>query len=268
MVDAPRSPDLECFSSGVPSATVDLWDGNAVNFAKKEPNLSGVREALVSNWLIRALSTSVGQKLVMGATGLLLCGFLAVHLAGNLLLFQGAEHYNKYAHKLHENELLPVAEAGLLVLFVLHIILAFTTARWNSSARPVGYREKQSKLTGGLLIQPHNFMFVTGVIVLGFLLLHLSDMRMAEWDFRLKHNPTATPAENALRVLKDPISAIVYILGSLVLGVHLLHGFQSAFRSLGLNHPKYTPYITIAGVVFALVIGVGFASLPFYFSSL
>ena len=227
--------------------------------------MSGVRQALLSNWLIRALSTSVGQKLVMGATGLLLCGFLAVHLAGNLLLFQGAEHYNKYAHKLHENELLPLAEAGLLVLFLLHIILAFTTTAWNTGARPVGYREKQSKLTGGLMIQPHNFMFLTGVVVLGFLLLHLSDMRMAEWDFRLTHDPTATPAENALRVLKDPISATVYMLGSLVLGFHLLHGFQSAFRSLGLNHPKYTPYIAKLGILFAAVIGLGFASLPFWF---
>ncbi len=227
--------------------------------------MSGVRQALLSNWFIRALSTSVGQKLVMGATGLLLCGFLTVHLAGNLLLFQGAEHYNKYAHKLHENELLPVAEAGLLVLFVLHIILAFTTTRGNTAARPVGYREKQSKLTVGLLIQPHNYMFLTGVLVLGFLLLHLSDMRLAEWKMRLPFPDGITPADHALLVLKDPISATVYILGSLVLGFHLAHGFQSAFKSLGLNHPKYTPYIEKFGILFAIAIGIGFATLPAYF---
>ena len=227
--------------------------------------MSGVRQALLSNWLIRALSTSVGQKLVMGASGLLLCGFLTVHLAGHLLLLQGAEHYNKYAHKLHENELLPVAEAGLLVLFVLHIILAFTTTRMNTAARPVGYREKQTKLIGGLNVEPHNYMFLTGVIVLGFLLLHLSDMRLAEWKMRLPYDESMSPADHALLVLRDPISATVYILGSLVLGVHLLHGFQSAFRSLGLNHPKYTPFITKLGVVFAIAIGLGFASLPFVF---
>ena len=228
--------------------------------------MSGVRQALLSNWFIRALSTSVGQKLVMGATGLLLCGFLTVHLAGNLLLFQGAEHYNKYAHKLHENELLPVAEAGLLVLFVLHIILAFSTTRMNTAARPVGYREKQTKLVGSpFKVEPHNYMFLTGMIVLGFLLLHLSDMRLAEWKMRLPYDESMSPADHALMVLKDPISATVYILGSLVLGFHLLHGFQSAFRSLGLNHPKYTPFITKLGVLFAIVIGVGFASLPFVF---
>lgn len=227
--------------------------------------MSGVRQALLSNWLIRALSTSVGQKLVMGATGLLLCGFLTVHLAGNLLLFQGAEHYNKYAHKLHENELLPVAEAGLLVLFVLHIVLAFTTTGSNTAARPVGYREKQTKLSGGLLVQPHNYMFLTGVIVLGFLILHLTDMRLAEWKIRLPYHEGMTPADHALLVLQDPVSATVYILGSLVLGFHLLHGFQSAFKSLGLNHPKYTPYIEKFGVLFAILIGLGFASLPAYF---
>lgn len=237
------------------------------DFAAKEPNLSGVKETLLSNWLIRALSTTVGQKLVMGLTGLLLCGFLTVHLAGNLLLFQGAEHYNKYAHKLHENELLPVAEAGLLVLFLLHILLAFTTASANTRARPVGYREKQSKLDATVYLFPHNYMFLTGAIVLGFLLLHLSDMRFAEWSLRLPHHATDTPAEHALRILKDPISAVVYVLGSLILGVHLAHGFQSAFRSLGLNHPKYTPYIAVLGYVFATVIALGFASLPIYFYS-
>jgi succinate dehydrogenase / fumarate reductase cytochrome b subunit len=80
-----------------------------------------VRKTLLSNWLVRAISTTIGQKIVMGATGLLLCGFLIAHLAGNMLIFQGAEHYNNYAKKLHENELLPLAEAGLLVLFVLQI---------------------------------------------------------------------------------------------------------------------------------------------------
>jgi succinate dehydrogenase / fumarate reductase cytochrome b subunit len=201
----------------------------------------------------------------MGATGLLLCGFLVAHLAGNMLIFQGAEHYNNYAKKLHENELLPLAEAGLLVLFVLHILLSFTTARTNTSARPIGYAEKRSKLTGSTIVHAHNFMFITGVIVLGFTLLHLSDMRFAHLSLRLKYDSAMMPAEHAMHVLRDPISATVYLLGSLVLGVHLSHGFQSAFKSLGLNHPKYTPILGKLSVLFAIVIGFGFAWLPFYF---
>ena len=229
--------------------------------------MNWVRQTLLSNWLVRALSTTIGQKLVMGATGLLLCGFLIVHLAGNLLLFQGAEHYNKYAHKLHENELLPLAEVGLFVLFLLHIILAFTTARSNTSARPIGYRERHSKLISETWLHAHNYMFLTCVIVLGFLLLHLSDMRFAHWNLRLPHDASMDPAAHALHILKDPISASVYLFGSLVLGVHLTHGFQSAFRSLGLNHPKYTPLLGKLSVLFGIVIGLGFASMPlrFYF---
>ena len=227
--------------------------------------MNWVRQTLLSNWLIRALSTTIGQKLVIGATGLLLCGFLIVHLAGNLLLFIGPEHYNKYAHKLHENELLPLAEAGLFVLFLLHILLAFTTASANTRARPIGYRQKHSKLTSVFIWHAHNYMFLTGAIVLGFLLLHLSDMRFANLNLRLPHDATMDPAAHALHILKDPVSASVYLFGSLILGFHLAHGFQSAFRSLGLNHPKYTPLIGKLSILFGVVIGLGFASMPAWF---
>jgi succinate dehydrogenase / fumarate reductase cytochrome b subunit len=227
--------------------------------------LNWVRQTLLRNWLVRAISTSIGQKIVMGATGLLLCGFLVAHLAGNLLIFQGVEHYNQYARKLHENELLPLAEAGLLVLFVLHILLSFTTTRTNTAARPVGYYGKQSKLQSASLVHAHNYMFITGVIVLGFTLLHLSDMRFAHLNLRLKHDDALSPAAHAIHVLRDPISAVVYLLGSLVLGFHLSHGFQSAFKSLGLNHPKYTPMLGKLSILFGIVIGLGFASMPFCF---
>jgi succinate dehydrogenase / fumarate reductase cytochrome b subunit len=115
------------------------------------------------------------------------------------------------------------------------------------------------------MVHAHNFMFVTGVIVLGFTLLHLSDMRFAHMSLRLKYDSTLDPAAHATHVLRDPISATVYLLGSLVLGVHLSHGFQSAFKSLGINHPKYTPMLGKVSVLFGIIIGLGFASMPFWF---
>ena len=100
-------------------------------------------------WLIRSLSTSIGQKLVMAMTGLLLCGFLVAHLAGNLFLFVGADAYNGYAHALHEKEaLLMVAEVGLFALFLTHIGLAISTSTANRKARREGYVEKETKQTG------------------------------------------------------------------------------------------------------------------------
>ena len=231
--------------------------------------------AFRKHWLVRGLSSSVGQKLVMGATGLLLCGFLVVHLAGNLLMYKGAQHYNDYAAALHSNELLPLAEAGLFVLFILHIILAFSTTRLNTSARSVGYTVKETKQSsdpGLWRIRPQSTMFLTGAIVLGFLILHLIDMRFADWSRNLAafssrfHFPESeNPFEHAIRVLKDPISAGVYVIGSLFLGYHLSHGFQSAFRSLGFAHPKYTPILKSLSILFGVVIAIGFASLPIMF---
>lgn len=218
-----------------------------------------------TNWLVNGLSSTIGQKMLMGATGLLLCGFLVVHLAGNLLLIKGSESYNAYADALHSNELLPVAEIGLLVLFVIHIVLGFVTTRSNSAARNVTYAVKETKIQNStLLFAPSSTMFATGLVVLIFLVLHVSDMRLGHLNIRLEMPEHESPYDQAVRVLRDPISFGVYIVGSLILGLHLAHGFQSAFRSLGLNHPKYTPFLHWLGVIFSIVIAFGFASLPLW----
>lgn len=215
------------------------------------------------NWLWKALSSSVGKKVLMAITGLGLCGFLVAHLAGNLLLYAGPEAYNHYAESLHAQQvLLVVAEIGLLLLFVVHIGLSLKLTQENQSARPVGYEMKQSKLPEAPLVKPaHDIMFGTGIVILLFLILHLADFK---FGVRGIAPDGETPFEKALRVLKDPLTFAVYIIGSLVLGYHVLHGFQSAFQSLGLNHPKYTPTIKKLSVVFALVVALGFGSFPLY----
>lgn len=215
------------------------------------------------NWLIRALSSSIGKKFILGITGLLLCGFLVVHLAGNVLLFVGAEEYNHYAHALHEQgALLVVAEIGLLLLFLAHMALAVITTRENQAARSREYVRKETKQGKELLaFTPHNWMFVTGAIVLAFVLLHLADFR---FEARNHGPPDEEPFDKAVRLLKDPITFGGYIAGVLVLGLHLSHGFSSAFQSLGLSHPKYNKCIKILGRVFAVTIAVGFASFPLW----
>lgn len=215
------------------------------------------------NWLIRALSSSIGKKFILGITGLLLCGFLIVHLAGNVLLFVGAEEYNHYAHTLHEQGmLLVVAEIGLLLLFLAHVMLAVITSKENQSARLQEYAKKETKQAQPILqFSPHNWMFVTGAIVLAFVLLHLADFR---FEARNQGPPDEEPFDKALRLLKDPITFGGYIAGVLVLGLHLSHGFSSAFQSLGLSHPKYNKCIKVTGKVFAAAIAIGFASFPLW----
>jgi succinate dehydrogenase / fumarate reductase cytochrome b subunit len=221
-------------------------------------------QGLSAFWLIRALSTSIGKKVVMAITGLALCGFLVVHLGGNLLLYVGAKQYNDYAHTLHaQSVLLRVAEVGLFVLFAGHIWLAFTTKLENDAARPIGYAVKQSKLEEGPLAAPaSSVMFATGIVVLLFLLLHLSD-----FTFGLRHADEIKglePYAKARVLLTDWISFGVYIVGSAALGYHVLHGFQSAFQTLGCNHDKYTPLIKFLSFVFAVTVAVGFASFPLW----
>ena len=224
---------------------------------------TGLISYLGLNWFFRLLSSSIGQKFVMGLTGLLLCGFLVAHLAGNLLLFAGAKPFNEYAHALHSQwELLAVAEFGLIVLFAAHVYLAVSTTIGNYRARRDFYVMKQTKVPGRI-IGANSWMFASGSVVLGFVILHLIDLRLGlrsaihyapETDFE-------APFKNTLAAISDPISRTVYFVGVIILGVHLSHGFASAFQSLGLNHPKYTPLIKVVGKIFAIIIAVGFASI-------
>lgn len=222
-----------------------------------------------TKWMMTLISSSIGQKFVMGITGLLLCSFLVVHLAGNLLVYVGAEEYNSYAKELHSMMLLPVAETGLFLLLFIHIALAFKLTRDNQRARHISYLETQTKIqekpslfSSTPMGETSSWMFISGSIILGFLVIHMIDMK-------LHANPTvdytgATPYDIIVQVLGSSLSAPFYIVGTIVLGFHLSHGFWSAFQSLGLNHPKYMPWIKKLAIVFAFVIAAGFVSLPIW----
>jgi succinate dehydrogenase / fumarate reductase, cytochrome b subunit len=224
-----------------------------------EPKPSVV-DRLNLSWALRLLHSSIGRKAVMAATGLLLSGFLVVHLAGNLKLFAGKSAFDSYAHWLHEQEFLPLAEAGLFVLFLLHIYLAFVTTFENRRARQQAYALKETKRTDGVLYT-WNWMFISGSVVLGFLILHIVDMKLGLRP-DVAYGEEHESFRNTVAVLSSPLSRGVYMVGTIFLGFHLAHGFSSAFQSLGLTHPKYTPLIKLIGILFAVVIAAGFFSLP------
>ena len=237
--------------------------------AEKQQSSPSAGGKSATKWIMTLLSSSIGQKFVMGITGLLLCGFLVVHLAGNLLVYVGANAYNKYAKELHSMMLLPVAETGLFLLLFAHIALAFKLTSDNRKARQITYHEKQSKIQEPPSIfgrtpmgRTSSWMFISGSIILIFLIMHMIDMK-------LHLNPTVdykdqSPFGIIVQVLGSGLSAPIYIVGTLVLGFHLSHGFWSAFQSLGLNHPKYTPLIKKLAILFAIVIAAGFVSLPLW----
>ncbi len=216
------------------------------------------------NWLRCALSSSVGKKFLMAMTGLALCGFLVVHLAGNLLLFAGAEAYNAYAHKLHSNEnLLHVASTGLALIFFTHLYLAFKLSAENRIARGRGYAEIRTKRENLIIkVRPESWMLATGLGLLAYMILHLIDFTF-EWRGHLDYSGLE-PFDKAVKLLNDPISIIGYLVGFAFLFAHLSHGISSAFQSLGLNHPKYNSMIKWGGLAFAGALALGNMSLVFW----
>ena len=212
------------------------------------------------NWVTRALTSTVGQKVVMGITAFGLIGFLTGHLIGNLLIYAGDDIFNSYAHHLHSNPLFPLVELGLLVFFALHIYLAITLTLQNQKARgEQPYMMTKTKQEG--IILQNNWMFVTGAVVIGFVLIHLMDLRFNFWGYM---GEGISAADLIKDVLQGPLHALIYFIGSLFLLPHVAHGFQSMFRSLGLSHPKYTPFITKLSIVLGFVYALGFASIPLW----
>jgi len=216
-------------------------------------------------WLLNALSSSVGKKFLMAITGLLLCGFLIAHLAGNLLLPAGGTLFNDYAKKLHENEgLLMVAETGLFAIFVLHLYLAFSLTGGNVLARGKGYAVAESKREDTISkARPDKWMIGSGIVLLLYICLHLFDFKlhrlgMDEELTRLAGDSEAVTTEVAIHVLKSPVTMIGYAAGFVFLFAHLSHGVSSAFQSLGISHPKYNSLIRYGGLAFAGLISIGF----------
>jgi succinate dehydrogenase / fumarate reductase cytochrome b subunit len=205
----------------------------------------------------------------MGITGLLLCGFLVTHLAGNMLMNVSPTANNNYAHALHGQEwLVVIAEIGLLILFLLHLWLAFDLTRMNRQARQVSYEQKKTKEGAELApARADTWMLISGMVVLGFLIVHLADFHFEaspDIAYKTESGEHKEPFDKAIAVLKNPIRAVVYVAGTIFLAFHLSHGFSSAFRSLGISHPKYNQLIRNLGYLFAVIFGLGFATFPIW----
>lgn len=216
------------------------------------------------SWILNALASSVGRKLVMATTGLFLCLFLVIHLAGNLLLFAGPELYDQYAHTLHSQKaFLIFSEILLYSAFGAHIYLAFRLTRDNWGARKKLYRVSDDKRTdriGAGWIAPEKWMLFSGLIVLGFSVLHVAEFKFElGWGDRLAD---LSPYGQAQVILANWFRIFIYTVGCVILGVHVSHGFQSSWQSLGVNHPRVNRFLRWASVLFGVVVAVGFSSFP------
>jgi succinate dehydrogenase / fumarate reductase cytochrome b subunit len=210
-------------------------------------------------------SSSIGRKLIMSLAGLFLVTFLVVHLGINLLVLKDSpEPYNKAAHFMMNNIVIKVFEIVLFGGFLLHMIYGAIVTFQNWIARPVGYVKTNNSQTSFF----SRYMLHTAVIITIFIVLHLFDFYIKskfQGDVgEVIYNGNSYHDLSALVIGRFQIGwvVIVYLVALLGLGFHLHHGFQSAFQTLGLNHPVYTPIIKGAGLLYAIVVTLGFMSIP------
>lgn len=207
---------------------------------------------------------SVVKKQIMGVTGLLLCGFVLSHLLGNLTLLFGPNAFNKYAYTLTSNPLIYLAETILMLIFLVHTFLAIKLVIENRAARPVPYAYSRKHSGRGATFASSSMPF-TGLLTLVFLVLHIRGLKFGPvYETEVNGIIMRDMYKTTIEYFKDPLHVLFYIVAVTSLGVHVSHGFWSAFQSLGLNHPKYMPKLKCAAWGFGILTAVGFSALAVF----
>ena len=200
--------------------------------------------------------STIGKKVIMAITGLVMIGFVIVHMLGNLQVFDGPARINGYSAFLHgTGELLWLARAVLLAAVVLHIDAARSLTRIAHAARPIGYAERNPQVS----TVASRTMRWGGVLLAAFIVFHILHLTTG----------TLHPAFAAGDVYGNVVSgfrvwpvAVFYIVAMLALGLHLYHGTWSSARTLGVTRPTANPLHRRVALVVALVVAVGFALVP------
>lgn len=210
------------------------------------------------------LSSSLGKKVVMGLTGLFLISFLVVHCFLNSFIFfnDGGLMFNTGAHFMATNWLIRAMEVVLMLGIIIHIVQALVLTMENKKARPIGYAQVNGAANSTWYSRS---MGLLGTLLLIFLIIHLA-------HFWVKSRFTGLPGEDAnghenlYAVMQETFKyawvVVLYCLAMVSLAYHLMHGFQSAFQTLGLNHKKYTPVIKAIGFWFSIIVPLIFAAMP------
>jgi succinate dehydrogenase / fumarate reductase cytochrome b subunit len=224
-------------------------------------------------------TSSIGKKLTMGLTGLFLISFLVVHCTINAMIFfnDGGETFNHWAHFMGTNLIIRTMEIGLFAGLLLHIVQGLILWYQNSRARPVKYQVNKA---GSNSKWYSRSMGLLGTLLLMFLVLHIyhfwtpsrlggiGNIQALEETSLVTYNNQH--ALNLFAEMKNVFTGnlfivIIYVLGVISLAWHLVHGFQSAFQTLGINHKRYTPIIKAAGIGFSIIVPLIFALMPVAF---
>ncbi|HEY9046974.1 MAG TPA: succinate dehydrogenase cytochrome b subunit [Ohtaekwangia sp.] len=213
------------------------------------------------NWFTKILTSSLGKKFVMALTGLFLISFLVVHCTINAMIFfnDGGATFSYWGHFMGTNAIIRTLEIGLIIGFLLHIYEGLLLWKQNRSARPVKYsyvkhpeKSKWYSRSMGLL----------GTLILLFLIMHTSHFWIPNRTHQFVEGEELPLYQMMLDIFQNPLIVVFYLIGCFSLFWHLLHGFKSAFQSLGLNHVKYNKTISFVGTAFSIVVPFIFALMP------
>mgnify|MGYP000074318255 FL=1 len=217
------------------------------------------------------LSSSIGKKVIMSLSGLFLIAFLCVHLTLNLFLIfdNSGELFNHGANFMETNPVIKIVEPILAIGFIIHIIWASILTLQNQKARPIKYAQRNQSQNATWASRN---MYILGGLVLVFLVIHIYNFW---WNIKVTGNLEAVVVdgvemENTYLLVSSLFkSSIVYcglyIAGAILLGLHLTHGFWSAFQSIGFSNDIWRKRLSALGYIFAVIIAVGFSIIPLYF---
>ena len=212
-------------------------------------------------------TSSVGKKFVMGLTGLSLIAFLVVHVGINACIWamDGGEMFNKAAHFMGATVVIRILEVGLFAGIFLHMIQGLLLEFQNRSKRSVGYQvpmgNKGSKWYS-------RSMGLLGTIILIFFIIHWKQFWIPSrfLDVQEVSYKDGTSMHDMFSLMKDTFTqlwvVIVYVVACISLAYHLLHGFQSAFRSLGVRNNRYLHLLNALGIGFSIIVPLAFAMMP------
>ncbi len=228
-------------------------------------------------WIVNFLLSSIGRKLIMSLTGLFLCLFLVVHMVGNLQLFVSTEgfsdgyQFNMYAYMMTHNPLIKLVSYGNYFFILLHAIQGILISVHNKKAKGPRYEGKEISDTDAKLASRN--MIALGLLIFAFIGLHLwqfwAQMHFGEVPYIQELTADGDKVKDLYMLVKaafaNPLNVIFYLVSLAALSLHLLHGFWSAFQTTGLNNKKYSPIIRALGIGYAVLIPLGFATMPIYF---
>lgn len=215
----------------------------------------------MSSKLISVFYSSIGRKFAMGITGLFLISFLLVHCTINALIFvnDGGETFNKAAEFMATNVFIRTMEVVLFLGIIWHIVEALILTMSNYKARPIKYEVTNGNANSKWYSR---WMGLLGTLILMFLIIHLKHFWVVSRFTDHISSGEETLFQEMKEVFENLFIVVLYVLAMFSLAYHLMHGFASAFQSLGINHKKYTPVIRSLGTAFSVIVPLIFALMP------